>query len=152
MHQDNNDDYVVESNSRRMVINPVFLKKHGAEGNLEEIKRTFALKFHLMDLMDKLEDEPSLRVMDRALQDLEFRIQELFNFTPDRNFHRFWERPHCLCPKMDNQDSWGTGHAIFNMGCPLHGKKEEIKEEERRLFESYRRDEFVGEDSSRDSD
>lgn len=152
MNQEDKDNLTVESNGRRMTLNPRFLSQQDAWDNLEEIKRTFALKFHIMDIMDDVEDEASMRVLDRSLQDLEFRIQELFNFEPNRNFHRFWERPHCKCPSMDNQDiAWGTNRAIVNQECPLHGKIEEIRKEEKRLFDTYFRAEFISQDTSRDS-
>lgn len=147
----NPDDLVVESFERRMTLNPRFLTQQNAWGNLEKLKQCFSMKFHIMDMMEQLEDEADIRIMDRTLQDIEFRIQELFNFPPNKNFHRFWERPHCTCPRLDNQDSWGTNHIVVNMGCIVHGKAQEIRKEEKRLFDTYFRPEFIGANTPCDS-
>lgn len=54
----------------------------------------------------------------------EYRLQALWNFTADSNFHSYWfKMPHCTCPYMDNQERIGTGMFIISGDCPLHGNR-----------------------------
>jgi hypothetical protein len=51
----------------------------------------------------------------------EFDLQDLWGFTPDKNYHMFWTMEGCTCPKMDNRDAWGTPYHVYNGSCPIHG-------------------------------
>jgi len=51
----------------------------------------------------------------------EYRLQELWGFPKDPNYHKFWEMSGCTCPKIDNEDSYPTGFYIHTQNCPLHG-------------------------------
>jgi hypothetical protein len=52
---------------------------------------------------------------------IEFMLQDVWKFERDIRFHKFWETPHCACPKLDNMDAWGTGYYIIENRCPIHG-------------------------------
>jgi hypothetical protein len=52
----------------------------------------------------------------------EYRLQELWGFPKDPNYHRFWEMAGCTCPKMDNEDAYPTGYYTRSGNCPLHGE------------------------------
>lgn len=51
----------------------------------------------------------------------QFSLQRAWGFEEDKNYHRFWDLPGCLCPKMDNNDNYPSGYYYVNFGCPLHG-------------------------------
>lgn len=51
----------------------------------------------------------------------EFKMQEVWGFSQDVNFHRFWDIPGCLCPRMDNDERVGTPYKVYNGSCPIHG-------------------------------
>lgn len=53
-------------------------------------------------------------------QDNEHRLQNLWGFTADWKYHKFWTVPGCTCPKLDNQDNYPTGPYFYNDGCPYH--------------------------------
>lgn len=55
------------------------------------------------------------------LTNIEFQLQDAWGFPRDSNYHRFWECPSCLCPKIDNEENYPVGHYWFNAACPLHG-------------------------------
>lgn len=59
---------------------------------------------------------------DDICTDLEFRLQKAWGFSQDINFHKFWERPRCTCPKMDNDDTYPYGYYTTSLDCPLHGR------------------------------
>ena len=52
----------------------------------------------------------------------EMTLQILWGFIPDYTLIKYWNYPHCLCPKLDNDDAYPTGYYVVNQGCPVHGK------------------------------
>ena len=57
----------------------------------------------------------------KEVLDLEFRLQENWNFDLDSSKHTWWNKlPGCLCPKMDNDERFGC-NKIMNSKCPYHG-------------------------------
>ena len=122
------DIYEVCYGKYKIKLSRFFLENNKAEGNLEAIKDKFKNKFKLFTEMDKTDDSAQLKELADKVTENEFEIQELFNFSRDANFHRFWEMPKCKCPVMDNQDYWGLQYAVFNSNCPIHGVKQANKE------------------------
>lgn len=63
----------------------------------------------------------------QVIEDIEFTLQGLWKFTRDVNYHTHWiEIKGCTCPKMDNQERWGTGRITVST-CPWHWKEPEPK-------------------------
>lgn len=63
-----------------------------------------------------------------VIEKLEFRLQELWKFPQDRNYHRYWKFiKDCCCPIDDNKYSYGTPYRYVSAECPWHSKKEIIK-------------------------
>ena len=55
------------------------------------------------------------------MRDLEFHLQENWNFDKDPLKHTWWNKfYHCTCPKLDNQERFGF-EKIINCDCPIHG-------------------------------
>ena len=65
--------------------------------------------------------ESGLKTMAEQITKLEFKLQRLWGFQENVNFHRFWELPYCKCPKLDNEDAWPYGYYYRNSECPIHG-------------------------------
>lgn len=101
-------------------------KKLAEKMNLNEdiIKKIEELHLKRKDYYNRMEIAPvdDLKEWDRLLTELEYDLQELWGFPMDSKYHKFWERPHCLCPKMDNRDRYPSGYYVINEECPLHGK------------------------------
>jgi len=119
------DKYKVEFGKYDMTLSSGFLAACDAESNLEEIKAKFIIKYKLFTKMDETDNSNELKALAEEVKQNEFSIQELFNFPRNFDFHRWWEVPKCLCPKMDNQDCWGTKYNYHNTNCPVHGGKSE---------------------------
>jgi hypothetical protein len=115
------EDLTIEVGKRKMTLNKRFLDKQNCWDKLENIKSLFMEKFMIFEAMDDSDCPAVLQTHDRRLTELEYQIQEAFGFERNINFHRFWERPKCTCPQLDNQDYWGTKYAIRSGDCPLHG-------------------------------
>jgi hypothetical protein len=92
-----------------------------SDKNIKKINNLHEFRNSIFRLMEKTGDKCDLRYYNEVLTHLEYRLQELWGFEKDSNFHRFWDRPHCTCPKMDNDDRFPTGHYVTNLTCLLHG-------------------------------
>ena len=90
----------------------------------DEIKVIEGLQAQRDDHYRRMKIAPvgDLREWDDICTNLEFRLQKAWGFTQDINFHKFWERPRCTCPKMDNDDNYPHGYYTTSMDCPLHGE------------------------------
>lgn len=96
--------------------------------NPKQIEQLKALHIQLADILEKAKDMPAFNLtydeVRERVQEIEFALQEAWNFKPDANYHSHWKRiPGCSCPKMDNDDPvyFGRGK-IINQVCPVHGK------------------------------
>jgi len=69
-------------------------------------------------------EEFSLEAYGRELRDIEYALQREWKFPQTAKYHRFWEAPRCTCPKMDNEEHYGTAYAIIDKACPVHGENE----------------------------
>ena len=72
--------------------------------------------------MEKAEDRITLRLLNKSIQEIDFKLQELWGFPINSNYHRWWEVPKCLCPDMDNRERYGTKYRVTRGDCPIHGK------------------------------
>lgn len=64
----------------------------------------------------------SISNYNKAVQDTEYAIQSLWQFTQNIAYHRMWfEDPKCKCPYEDNKDRLGVTQRITSELCPLHG-------------------------------
>lgn len=115
------DDYTVKYKDVTVVLSRKFIEYHRATANLQKINELFGAKLVIFDEMNQTDDIGTLQHYDKVLTEIEFDIQECFGFEKNVYFHRFWERPKCLCPKMDNAERWGTPWSITRSNCPLHG-------------------------------
>jgi hypothetical protein len=73
---------------------------------------------------ESIKNEKDLDVLKshaNHLTQLEFKLQELWGFSQDAKFHRFWDTPKCKCAKIDNEDAYPTGYYSISGNCPLHG-------------------------------
>ena len=75
--------------------------------------------------MEKAKDKITLRLLNESITELDFKLQELWGFPLDPNYHRWWEVPQCACPHFDNVDRYGTKYRVTVDKCPIHGKNNE---------------------------
>ena len=90
-------------------------------------------QLELCTLYDKLEElieegnatlsvEENRRIADE-IEQLEFKLQELWGFGRSQMHHRYWSRlDMCLCnaDSLDNRDDWGYRRTI-RLYFPIHG-------------------------------
>lgn len=104
----------------------LILQQKLSEGEVEHILRLHEHKLKLCAKMEALPpDNPKVKAYAKELEQLEFLLQEAWKFPRDANYHRFWEMPHCTCPKMANDDAYPSGYYVRTRDCPAHGESNE---------------------------
>ena len=90
--------------------------------NKDDVKETY---ISLFKLFEKSEGSPNIGerfLIVQELENLEYKMQELFGFKVDRDFHKYWkDLTGCLCPRLDNLENFGTPYRITTDDCPYHG-------------------------------
>jgi len=76
-----------------------------------------------MKEMDPVKHKAILKIMFLNWRANEYKLQELWGFEKNANYHQDYLLPHCTCPKMDNQDYLGTNMRWTTEGCIYHGRK-----------------------------
>ena len=100
----------------------LILQQNLSESEVAEILRLHEYKLTIRSKMKALPpDNPKIKAYAKDLEQIEFLLQDAWKFPRDANFHRFWETPHCSCPKMDNADAWPSGYYVKALDCPVHG-------------------------------
>jgi hypothetical protein len=102
-------------------VNTALAKKMGLSA--EEISAISDLQQQRRDYYKRMEIAPvvDLPTWDSKCTELEFQLQKAWGFQQDSKYHKFWERPRCTCPKMDNDDGYPYGYYTISGVCPLHG-------------------------------
>jgi|ERR1035437_181101 hypothetical protein len=88
---------------------------------LEALKLSHQLRWMLFETAKKTKEPLKLKMLAALYNVLETEQQKLWNFPLDPNFHRFFDFPGCLCPRMDNIDALGTAYRVHVENCPIHG-------------------------------
>lgn len=120
------DKYGIYDDKGNLVskINQALVKRQGiGDERLAKIQALHERRYLLIQEMEQLPRESGflLKIGAEAITEIDYELQELWGFERNREYHRFWELPHCTCPKMDNNERYGTGMYIINQDCPIHG-------------------------------
>ncbi len=108
-------------------INSRLVEKQGIDDvAVAKIIMLHQLKYGILESATAaIEDRNLLRMYAKMVELLEFELQRVWKFPLDAKFHRFWKFPGCTCPRLDNEDSYGTSYSIVNLDCPVHGNTNE---------------------------
>jgi hypothetical protein len=108
------------------MLNPILIKKQNLnDDDIKELQKCHHQMNNIIQQLDSL--NPAVEYNDAKqlvykIQELEFKMQKLWGFEQNENYHTHWNRPkHCSCPKLDNIDRYGTGK-IINGDCILHNQ------------------------------
>lgn len=116
-----------DCNGKIQCLNPRLLQtKQIPESRFDEMVKLHIEKDTIMRYMQLIGGQReiqkvALRQYAKKITKIEFALQGLWGFGQDENFHRWWELPKCSCPKMDNEEHWGTEFRVINQNCILHG-------------------------------
>jgi hypothetical protein len=116
------DKYCVVCGDEVIRINPrLVARQQISDEVLEQIKGTHVQRLHIFQQARETDDQAQLRQLAKDFEQLEYHQQTLWGFSQDPNFHRWFDFPKCTCPKMDNQDRYGTPYRVISADCPVHG-------------------------------
>lgn len=78
---------------------------------------------HIHTKLDHIVNNPEIYLNPvKNIEDLEYKLQELWNFSIDKRFHTHRFRiKDCTCANMDNIDLYGSGLFWMNGSCKWHG-------------------------------
>ncbi len=95
--------------------------------SVEQFEKLKVVYIDMYKIFEKIENSTNrieMYNLNKDIESLEFKMQEIFGFPVTSNYHRWWfESPKCTCPKMDNTDDLGTGIRHINLDCIIHGTK-----------------------------
>ena len=105
------------------MINEKLAEERGISKGDQILIKGFHINRDHIRLASENTDDPVLqRALYMAYMSNEMVLQELWGFGADPNYIRFWEFPGCTCPKMDNEDRYGTDYEVYSDNCPIHGE------------------------------
>lgn len=104
-------------------LNHYLLDSQDVWHNLQDLKDVHEFRLILWTMMREARDHKTLKSLAEDMTLCEFELQRLWGFPQDRSYHRFWELPQCECPKMDNEERYGTDYTVVTSDCPLHGDR-----------------------------
>jgi len=114
----------VDNQGAKHYLSAAMVKKQKVSS--EQIEQLKQLHIQLNDtLKEATNPNVNLSEIQQRVQEIEFKMQDAWNYERDANFHTHWKRiPGCVCPKMDNDDPayFGRGKIIIG-NCPIHGNK-----------------------------
>ena len=96
--------------------------------DLNKIKNIHRKLLKIFEKIEKETDEFILHLLADKITELDYELQEAWNFERNENFHTWWfNSPKCMCPRMDNMDRLGTKWKVRNGDCPLHGVMDKLE-------------------------
>jgi hypothetical protein len=116
------ESFTVEYKNYKEDYNLTLIKNKGNEHNLEKLKETYIELFKIFEAMENTDKPIVLYRLNQKIEKLEFKMQELWGFPQNADWHRYWFMcPKCTCPQMDNYDMIGSGQRYYGVNCPIHG-------------------------------
>jgi hypothetical protein len=110
-------------NNKIVNLNQNLISRQGlSDIDVDMIKKLHIVRGCYCNLIENIDDKEDLKSIRDIITQIDFKLQELWNFPQDVIYHRFWELPKCDCPKLDNIDTYGTGHRYINTNCVFHGE------------------------------
>jgi len=117
------EDITIEYKGKKTALNPRLIERQNV--SKEGVKKLVEIHLERLKIEDEMEntDDPTL-LHELALkrQNTEYRLQKVWGFPENSDYHRWWEVPKCKCPWMDNSDNYPTKYRIIRDDCPVHGK------------------------------
>lgn len=102
------------------MINMALAKRRGlSDKRIKKIERLQGVIAWLYNAMHTCEPQ-WLPTFAKWVTETEFKLQKAWKFEQDQKFHKFWDVPHCTCPKMDNIDNYPKGPYVYNADCLVH--------------------------------
>ncbi len=116
--------YSEDTGELLFIISKEFVAKYKAEDKLSKLKQVYRTKGQLYKLIEEEKDPELLRAFAEDVTECEYELQRIYGFVLNKDYHRFWETPKCLCPIQDNLDRYPSDNYVYSQQCTLHGLAE----------------------------
>lgn len=118
------ETWIITYNNYSINVNLTLLKSRNREYLKDEIGNTYIKIFKILEKMENTDNRVELYYLNEQLEPLEFKLQDLWGFDKNSNFHIYWfKSKKCSCPKLDNKNKLGSGLRYINSQCIIHGIK-----------------------------
>lgn len=108
-------------------LNEALIRKQNLTwAEVEEIKKLHGLKNDIIKLMRNTVNDEVLLALSDVITSIEYNLQDNWHFPRNNSFHKFWNLPHCTCPKIDNDDRYPSGFYVYNRQCLLHKNRRNL--------------------------
>ena len=135
-----NAHLVVEYKDKGMILNPRLIKQQKvSDAGIGKLKEIHLERMMLEDEMENTDDPVRLHVMAQEREHIEYRLQRVWGFPEDSAYHRWWEVPKCVCPRLDNSDDYPSKYRIVRGDCPVHGNLPKKKNLFQKIINFFRK-------------
>ena len=110
---------------RTFSLPPFLVEKQGL--NQEQVDDVKALQLNrarieaAIKVLDPVVNLNMIKIMFSEWQINEGKLQQAWGFEYSPKYWATHRIPHCICPKMDNDERIGTDMQVYVVGCPIHG-------------------------------
>jgi hypothetical protein len=109
---------IIQHDGNTSQLSSALVKKQGLNQNdVDKIKKLHNKKYDILLEMKETEDSAQLKLLSLDIEAVEFELQEAWGFPKDRNYHYWWQVPHCEC---DGRSGYGTLVSPINKNCKVH--------------------------------
>jgi len=118
------EKYIVRDEDGEVVsvVSDILIEQRNiSDKSLERIKKLHLKRYQVKEQMTQTYDHSRLKMFANMIKDIEFELQDLWDFERDYSMHDWFDVPKCTCPKLDNRDRKGTEFQIISLNCPIHG-------------------------------
>ena len=116
-----NEIFTHVSNKLSTINQNLINRQKVSADDVQKIVKLQTIRKYFYDFIELSDDKEEIRRLDKIITQIEFKLQKLWGFPHDRNFHRWFDVPKCSCPKWDNAESLGSDFRIINPNCIIHG-------------------------------
>jgi len=117
-------DYKIKYKTWVTELNSKLIKN---ETHFKELEIVYIKMFKIFEQMKLNKNSSNMDLLYKMtidLENVEYEMQELFGFTKNRDYHRYWHQNGvCTCPYLDNIENYGTPYRLTVSDCILHGVK-----------------------------
>lgn len=109
----------VETENYSLIVNKKFFLQRG---DLSGFKLATLFYQRLLDLCEEVDEEEDPEKIERIREKMlhtENRIQKVWGFRPNYDYHRYWSKPNSCCCKMTEFRS-GITEKKYSPNCKIH--------------------------------
>lgn len=102
-------------------LNKHLVERQGlTEEDVEKIKSLHVERLSIEDQLASASRLEDIKTIYSWWVQNQRRLQAVWGFPVNDNFHPSHRLPHCICAKLDGDERLGTPYKVVTCGCPIH--------------------------------